>query len=347
MQNTSKPDIKNLTKERLIQWLQEHHIEPYRASQIFKWIYLRQVDDFKDMTDLNKPMRNLLSEHFNINRLEKLDTQTAQDGTKKYLFQLDDGCRIESVLIPERDHYTLCVSSQVGCAQGCKFCLTAKQGFTRNLTPAEIISQVRDVATETKGAIPLSNLVLMGMGEPLANYQNVIQAIRMITDNDQGLRFSKRKVTLSTAGLIPKLSDLGKDAKINIAISLNATDNETRNRLMPINRKYPIEDLISACRQYPLPPTRRITFEYILIKDVNDSEKDAERLVRLLRPLKAKINLIPFNEFEGSVYSRPDDRIIDNFQSILLKHHYTVVIRKSKGRDISAACGQLSGSYNG
>lgn len=347
MQNTSKPDIKNLTKERLVQWLQEHHIEPYRASQILKWIYLRQADDFKDMTDLNKPMRRLLSDHFSINRLERLDTQTSQDGTKKYLFRLDDGCRIESVLIPERDHYTLCVSSQVGCAQGCTFCLTAKQGFTRNLTPGEIIAQVRDVARETKRAIPMSNLVLMGMGEPLANYQNVIQAIRMITDNDQGLRFSKRKVTLSTAGLIPKLSDLGKDVKINIAISLNATDNETRNRLMPINRKYPIEDLITACRQYPLPPTRRITFEYILIKDVNDSEKNAERMVRLLRPLKAKINLIPFNEFEGSTYSRPDERVIENFQEILLKHHYTVVVRQSKGRDISAACGQLSGSYNG
>lgn len=347
MQKTLKPDIKNLTKERLVQWLQDRKIDSYRASQILKWIYLQQADNFENMTDLNKPMRALLSDHFTINRLERLDTQTSQDGTKKYLFKLDDGCLIESVLIPERDHYTLCISSQVGCAQGCRFCLTAKQGFARNLTPGEIIAQVRDVAKEVEGSKPMSNIVLMGMGEPLANYRNVIHAIHIITDNDEGLRFSKRKVTLSTAGLIPKLSDLGKDTEINLAVSLNATDNETRNRLMPINRKYPIENLIAACKDYPLPPTRRITFEYILIKDVNDSEKDAERLSRLLRPLKAKINLIPFNEFEGSDYSKPDDQTVDRFQEILLKHHYTVVIRQSKGRDISAACGQLSGSYNG
>ena len=347
MQKTLKPDIKNLTKEQLIQWLQDHKIDSYRASQILKWIYLGQADNFENMTDLNKQMRSLLSDHFTINRLERLDTQTSQDGTKKYLFKLDDGCLIESVLIPERDHYTLCISSQVGCAQDCRFCLTAKQGFARNLTPGEIIAQVRDVGKEVEGSKPMSNIVLMGMGEPLANYRNVIHAIHIITDNDEGLRCSNRKVTLSTAGLIPKLSDLGKDTKINLAVSLNATDNETRNRLMPINRKYPIEDLIAACKDYPLPPTRRITFEYILIKDVNDSEKDAERLSRLLRPLKAKINLIPFNEFEGSGYSRSDDRTVDRFQEILLKHHYTVVIRQSKGRDISAACGQLSGSYNG
>jgi 23S rRNA (adenine2503-C2)-methyltransferase len=347
MQKTLKPDIKNLTKEQLIQWLQDHKIESYRASQILKWIYHKQADDFEDMTDLNKSMRALLSDHFTINRLERLDTQTSRDGTQKYLFKLVDGCLIESVLIPEKDHYTLCISSQVGCAQNCRFCLTAKQGFARNLTPGEIIAQVRDVAKEVEGPKPMSNIVLMGMGEPLANYRNVIHAIHIITDNDEGLRVSNRKVTLSTAGLIPKLLDLGKDTKINLAVSLNATDNETRNRLMPINRKYPIEDLIAACKDYPLPPTRRITFEYILIKDVNDSEKDAERLSRLLRPLKAKVNLIPFNEFEGGGYSRSDDRTVDRFQEILLKHHYTVVIRQSKGRDISAACGQLSGSYNG
>ena len=347
MQKTLKPDIKNLTKDQLIQWLQDHKIDSYRASQILKWIYLRQADDFENMTDLNKQMRDLLSDHFTINRLERLDTQISQDGTKKFLFKLDDGCLIESVLIPEKDHYTLCISSQVGCAQDCRFCLTAKQGFTRNLTPGEIIAQVRDMAKEVDGSKPMSNIVLMGMGEPLANYRNVIHAIHIITDNDEGLRCANRKVTLSTAGLIPKLSDLGKDTKINLAVSLNATDNETRNRLMPINRKYPIEDLIAACKDYPLPPTRRITFEYILIKDVNDSEKDAERLSRLLRPLKAKINLIPFNEFEGSGYSRSDDRTVDRFQEVLLQNHYTVMIRQSKGRDISAACGQLSGSYNG
>ncbi|MDO9109843.1 MAG: 23S rRNA (adenine(2503)-C(2))-methyltransferase RlmN, partial [Desulfatirhabdiaceae bacterium] len=207
-----------------------------------------------------------------------------------------------------------------------------------------IVSQVRDIKKHI-GTQPLSNIVLMGMGEPLANYSNVVQAIRILTDRDFGLEFSTRKVTLSTAGLVPELLQLGKDVTVNLAVSLNATDNETRSRLMPINRKYPLESLLEACRQYPLAPRKRITFEYILIQGINDSREDAQRLSKLLRPIKAKINLIPFNEHPGSLFRRPDEKTILNFQDILVQNHYTAMVRNSKGQDISAACGQLRATH--
>jgi 23S rRNA (adenine2503-C2)-methyltransferase len=340
---SNKKDIKELTKDQLVSWLENKGVKPYRAGQILKWIYLRQSDTFDIMTDLGKEIRTLLSRHFTINRLEKVCIETSQDGSKKYLFKLEDGKHIESVLIPEKDHYTLCISSQVGCAQGCKFCLTAKGGFIRNLTKREIVDQVRDIKNDLDDSKCLTNIVFMGMGEPLANYNNVVSAINTITDSEFGLNFSSRRVTLSTAGLVPKLFDLGRDTSINLAISLNATDNKTRTMLMPINRKYPIEKLIDACRRYPLKPRRRITFEYILIKGINDSLEDAKRLVKLLRPIKAKINLIPFNEHEGSDFLRPEESVIHKFQEILHQNNYTAIIRHSKGRDISAACGQLRG----
>ena len=288
MSFSQKTEITDISKEQLVTWLKARNISPYRASQILKWVYLRQEDKFENMTDLAKPLRKMLSEHFTIRRLVKLRTETSRDGSQKILFQLEDGNLIESVLIPERDHYTLCISSQVGCAQGCRFCLTARRGFIRNLTPGEIISQVRDILKDIVLPQRLSNIVLMGMGEPLANYSNVVTAIQMITDNDTGLKFSNRKVTLSTAGLASKLHSLGTDTRVNLAVSLNAADNDTRSRLMPINRKYPIETLLDVCRTYPLPPGRRITFEYILIEGVNDSEKDAVTLSKLLRQIKAK-----------------------------------------------------------
>jgi 23S rRNA (adenine2503-C2)-methyltransferase len=335
-------DIKDLNREQLIAWLESHGIAPYRAVQILKWIYLRQSDSFEVMTDLGKDIRSLLSSCFTIDRLEKTCVETSLDGSRKYLFKLTDGNYIESVLIPEKDHYTLCISSQVGCAQGCCFCLTGSGGFVRNLTAGEIIAQVRDICKETADqAMPLSNIVFMGMGEPLVNYKNVITAIDVITNNDFGLRFSNRRVTVSTAGIIPRIADLGNDTKISLAVSLNATDNPTRSLLMPINRKYPLEKLIDACRTYPLQPKRMITFEYILIKDVNDSVENAKRLVKLLRPVRAKVNLIPFNEHSGSDFKRPDESVISRFQEILSSAHYTVIIRRSKGQDISAACGQL------
>ena len=335
-------DIKELTKDELIVWLKTRGIQPYRAGQILKWIYLRQADTFDVMTDIKKEIRNQLSQHFFIHRLEKARIETSKDGSKKYLFKLYDGKYVESVLIQEKDHYTLCISSQVGCAQGCRFCLTARGGFIRNLTKGEIINQVRDIAFDIGEPKHLSNIVMMGMGEPLANFSNVVEAIHVITDMDAGLGFSSRRVTVSTSGLIPKLSDLGRETAVNLAVSLNATENKTRDMLMPVNRKYPIEQLLKACANYPLTSRRKITFEYILIKGINDSEQDAKRLAKLLRPLRAKINLIPFNSYEKSEFQRPEESVILKFKEILSKTNYTAIVRYSKGQDISAACGQLS-----
>lgn len=336
-----KTNILDLTREQLIFWLDKQEIASYRAGQIQKWTYLRQADGFEAMTDLSKDIRALLTQHFEIHRLDIVTVEASRDGSQKYLFKLRDGKHIESVLIPERDHYTLCVSSQVGCAQGCLFCLTAAGGFERNLTCGEIIAQVRDIKNHMRESKRLTNIVFMGMGEPLANYKHLVAAIETITDSSSGLGFSKRRVTVSTAGLVPHLTALGRDTNVNLAVSLNATDNETRSKLMPINRTYPLEELLNACREYRLAPSRRITFEYILIKGINDSAEDAHRLGKLLQPIKSKINLIPFNTYEGCAYDRPDEAAIHRFQQILIDKNYTVIIRHSKGQDISAACGQL------
>ena len=337
----NKTDIKQLSSKQLASWLKNNEIEPYRSAQILKWIYVKQADSFDIMTDLSKEFRKILSLNFSIKRLEKVTTKKSQDGSIKYLFKLEDKNHIESVLIPEKDHYTLCISSQVGCAQGCSFCLTAKDGFIRNLTKDEIVSQVRDIKKDHAGPKPVTNIVFMGMGEPLANYKNVVAALHTILNNDFGLGFSSRRVTISTAGLVQKLSDLGSETAVNLAVSINATENETRSMLMPINRKYPIEKLLDACRRYHLKPRRRITFEYILLKGINDSTKDANRLVKLLRPIRAKINLIPFNEFKESAFRRPDESIVNGFLEILHRKGCTAIVRHSKGQDICAACGQL------
>jgi 23S rRNA (adenine2503-C2)-methyltransferase len=336
-----RQDVKNFTEDSLVQWLGKHDIAAYRAGQILRWIYHRGVSSFSDMTDLSKDFRGFLSERLVITRLETERVQTSRDGSMKYLFCLRDGQHVESVLIPEPGHWTLCISTQVGCAMGCKFCLTGRGGLVRNLEPAEIVNQICAVTEDLQGPDPLTNIVLMGMGEPLANYENVVQAIRTIEGNN-GLQFSSRRVTLSTAGLVPRIEDLGRDVRVNLAVSLNAADDDTRSRLMPINRTYPIETVLSACRRFPLPPRRTIMFEYVLIAGVNDAPSDAERLARLLRPLRAKINLIPFNPFEGADFKRPEEDVILAFQEVLLNRHYTVIIRHSKGSDICAACGQLS-----
>lgn len=346
MNDIPKTDIKDLTKQELASWLHDHGLRSFHTDQIFKWIYIRQADSFHTMTDLSKAARSLLSLHFIIPRLDIKDMVKSEDGSQKYLFQLTDGRYIESVLIPEKDHYTLCISTQVGCAQGCLFCMTAKAGFVRNLTPGEITAQIRDIKYDMADSALLKNIVFMGMGEPLANFANVIRAIEVITDGDSGFKFSTRRVTVSTAGLVPKLSDLGRSTSVNLAISLNATDDKKRSMLMPINRKYPIKKLMEACEQYPLPNRRKITFEYILIKGMNDSDEDATRLIELLRPIKAKINLIPFNEHKGSEFKRPSDDMVRNFQKILSDNGYTTIVRFSKGRDISAACGQLGADLN-
>ncbi len=340
---SSKIDIKDLSRRQLTDWLTTRGRRLFRTDQILRWVYLRQTDRFEEMTNLGKPLRSDLEATFVNPRLEIENEVTSRDGSRKLLFRLHDGLHIETVIIPEKDHFTLCISSQVGCSQGCRFCMTARGGLVRNLSTGEIISQVRDVQQRVnlEGGMPLTNIVFMGMGEPLANYQNVVHALDMISDGDFGLKISSRRVTVSTAGLVPKMADLGRDTRVNLAVSLNAADDDTRSRLMPINRKYPIADLMAACRRYPLPPRRKITFEYILMKGINDSMADARRLIKLLRPIKSKINLIPFNEHPGSDFQRSDPSRISRFQEFLADHHYTVIVRHSKGQDIGAACGQL------
>jgi len=296
------------------------------------------------MTNISKPLRASLQKEVNIHHLEKVKVLTSEDGTRKFLFQLSDGHFIESVLIPEEDHATLCISSQAGCAMGCLFCLTAKRGLKRNLKASEIVDQVIQVRRSMDVPDRLTNIVLMGMGEPLANYDAVIKAIHNMISAD-GMNLSHRKVTLSTCGLVPQIKKLGNDLTVNLAVSLNAADDEIRNYLMPVNQKYPLEDLIAACKNFPLPNRRMITFEYILIKGVNDRPQDAQKLKGLLSGLRAKINLIPLNaQSDAQLTAPPMERILQ-FQDILVQNHFTAIIRKSRGSDILAACGQLSGKY--
>ena len=337
-------DIKIMTRGDLLGWLADHQVRAFRADQILKWVYLRLADSFEQMTDLRKDFRSLLDQHFIIQRPQILKTETAGDGTRKFLFGLEDGNTVESVLIPERSHYTLCVSSQVGCAFGCRFCVTGRGGLVRNLNRAEIINQVWEIRKQLDDPTQLTNLVFMGMGEPLANYKALVTAIEALTNSDWGMKFASRRVTVSTAGLVPRLLDLGRDTQVNLAVSLNAVDDATRSRLMPINRTYPIKDLLAACRHFPLRSGRKITFEYILIKGLNDSVAHARRLAKLLAPIKAKINLIPVNPSEDSVYERPSEENIQAFQAVLIGKHYTSVVRYSKGQEIMAACGQLRSS---
>jgi 23S rRNA (adenine2503-C2)-methyltransferase len=268
---------------------------------------------------------------------------TDKDGTRKLLFRLLDGERIESVLIDEERRLTLCVSSQVGCALGCRFCLTGEQGYRRNLSAGEIVDQICAARRELGPEERITNLVFMGMGEPLANLQQVAKALEIIT-SDHGLNFSTRKVTLSTVGLVPEMLELSRLFPIKLAVSLHAADNETRSRIMPINRRYPLEELLEACRQLELPRRQRITFEYLLLAGVNDSAADAHKLAKLLKGLRAKINLIPFNEYPGSPFKRPAPNRIEDFQKILQEEHYTATVRQSRGAGIMAACGQLTHS---
>ena len=338
-------NILNFTRDDLAVWLEGKGIRSFRAGQIFKWIYIRQVDTFEQMTDLSKELRKILGDYFYIERLFLDDKQISVDTTEKFLHRLADGQHIESVLIPEKDHFTLCVSSQVGCAQDCQFCLTAKGGFIRNLNISEMIAQIRDaryyLIQKDLNPLKLSNIVFMGMGEPLVNYKNLVKALEIITDSDYGLKFSPRRVTVSTCGIVPKITQLGLDTSVNLAVSLNATTDKARSSLMPINKKYPLSQLLEACRTFTMKPRNKITFEYILMKGVNDTEADAQRLVKLLAPIKAKVNLIPFNEHEKSKFKRPSKIEISDFLQILLDQNLTAITRKSKGDDISAACGQL------
>jgi 23S rRNA (adenine2503-C2)-methyltransferase len=337
----NKVDLKDLDLEETNDWIEKCGIEPYRAEQIRKWVFGRQVESFQEMTNLSKELRSFLDAQCDISSLKVVKAQTSRDGTKKYLFELEDGHRIESVLIPEEGHYTACVSSQVGCAMGCAFCLTGKQGLIRSLKSSEIVNQVIQIKKLMDEPEKLTNIVFMGMGEPLANFEAVKKAVHNILSLG-ALNFSHRRVTISTCGIVPVIERLGRELSVNLAVSLNAPDDATRSLLMPINRKYPLAELIEALRVYPLQKGRRITFEYILIRDMNDRPEDARTLARLLNNIRAKINLIPFNHYSGSPFQPPDEERVLEFQRELIGKQLTATIRHSKGGDISAACGQLS-----
>jgi len=343
-----RTNIKTYSITAFEEWLVENDIKPYRATQIFKWLYKFHADSFQVMTDISLALRKKLSDQFSIVMPSIAQILASTDGSRKIVFRLHDGYHIESVLIPERNHYTLCISSQVGCAQGCKFCLTAKMGLIRNLSHDEIVSQVQLVLRDIQPdlSMPMTNIVFMGMGEPLANYDHVKRAIEILIDSKYGYQFSTRKITLSTCGIIPNMIRFSQDLPVQIAISLNATENDTRSMLMPVNRKYPIEHLLDTCQNYSLRPSRMLTMEYVLIKNINDGISHANMLCQLLRGLRVKINLIPYNPHLGSDFERPDQSVIDAFQKTLIKNNFTVIIRQSKGSDISAACGQLSSEMN-
>ena len=290
----TKKDLKELNSIETIEWVEKQGMASYRANQIRRWLFTKDIKAFDEMTDLSEPVRRLLNDRANLTHLAVVKVETSEDTTQKFLFRLWDGLLIESVLIPEKDHFTIYISSQAGCTMGCRFCLTAKQGFKRNLTTAEIIDQIIMVRRSMNNPAKLTNIVFMGMGEPLLNYQSVVRAIQNIIGGE-GMNFSRRKVTVSTCGIAPFIVKLGEDTQINLAVSLNAGDDKIRDYLMPVNKKYPLKSLISSCRAFPLPNRGMITFEYILIRGINDRKKDAMNVVRLLSGLKAKINLIALN----------------------------------------------------
>jgi 23S rRNA (adenine2503-C2)-methyltransferase len=321
--------------------LAERGHQRFHARQIFKWIYAKGVTDFLDMTDLSLPLRADLAEHFRISTPTLIRKEISSDGTVKFLLGLADGRQIESVFIPDTPSQTFCVSTQVGCAMKCGFCLTGKMGLVRNLTAGEIAGQVRLLAGELGLRESKFNIVLMGMGEPLHNYENTMKALRMLND-ERGLAVSPKRVTLSTVGVLPALERLATEPLMpNLAISLHATTEDQRDALVPVNRKYGLEEILAAARKFPLKRRNRITFEYVLLAGVNDTPEDARRLVRLLGNIRSKVNLIPLNEAAGISFKRPADERVDRFAKILADAHLTVSVRKSRGRDIRAACGQL------
>jgi 23S rRNA (adenine2503-C2)-methyltransferase len=338
---STRPDLAGLELPEMEAAFEAAGLQKFRARQVYQWIYRKGVTDFGRMTNLSQPLRAQLAERFTISTPELIHEARSTDGTRKFLFQLADGKRIESVYIPDTPKQTFCISSQVGCAMDCDFCLTGKMGFVRNLTPAEITGQVRVLAEQTGLLDRPFNIVLMGMGEPLHNYDAVMTSMRMLAD-EQGLAVSPRRVTLSTVGIVPAMERLASEPMMpNLAVSLHATTNATRDKIAPVNRKYPLEQLLDACRRFPLKRRNRITFEYVLLDGVNDTPEDARRLARLLGDIKAKVNLLPLNAAPGIPYERPSDDRVNAFAQILADHHITVSVRKSRGRDIRAACGQL------
>ena len=334
-------DLASMTLPELEEAFELRGYPRFRARQVFSWIYAKGVTTFDEMTDLSRELRGELARHARIRTPALIHKELSSDGTVKFLLGLEDGRRIESVFIPDTPSQTFCVSTQVGCAMKCGFCLTGKMGLVRNLTAGEIAGQVRVLA----GALGLRNskfnIVLMGMGEPLHNYDNTMTALRMLND-EHGLAVSPRRVTLSTVGVLPALERLATEPLMpNLAISLHATTEDHRDLLVPVNRKYGLADILEAARRFPLSRRNRITFEYVLLRGVNDTPEDARRLVKLLGDIRCKVNLIPLNEAAGIGFERPSDDRINNFARILANGALRVSVRKSRGRDIRAACGQL------
>ena len=343
-----RPNLLGQSREALEKSVESIGEKPFRAKQLWHWIYHRGATDFSVMTDLSKSLRTKLEDRFVIARPSATREQTSTDGTRKWLFQFDDGQKAETVFIPEEDRGAVCVSSQVGCTLTCRFCHTGTQRLVRNLTPAEIVGQFM-VARDSYGEWPtptderrmLSNIVLMGMGEPLYNFDNVATAMKIVMADD-GIAVGKRRITLSTSGVVPEIHRCGEELGVNLAISLHAPDDETRDVIMPINKKYPLKDLMQACRSYPgASNARRITFEYVMLKGLNDTPAHARALVKLVKGVPCKFNLIPFNPWPGTPYECSDDDVIQAFAQTLWDAGYTAPVRTPRGRDILAACGQL------
>jgi 23S rRNA (adenine2503-C2)-methyltransferase len=341
------PNLVGMGRAGLAEEMAGFGAEPFRARQLWHWIYHRGATDFADMTNLAKGFRERLAARYELRRPEVTRALASIDGTRKWLLRFADGQEVETVHIPESDRGTLCVSSQVGCTLTCTFCHTGTQRLVRNLSAAEIVAQIM-VARDALGEWPspqtdrqLTNIVLMGMGEPLYNFENVAAAMKIVMD-PEGLAVSRRKITLSTAGVVPMLARCGAELGVNLAVSLHAVNDELRDRLVPLNRKYPIRELLDACRNYPgSSNARRITFEYVMLKGVNDSPAEARELVRLIRGIPAKVNLIPFNPWPGAPYECSDEAAIAAFSDIVFAAGYSAPVRTPRGRDISAACGQL------
>jgi 23S rRNA (adenine2503-C2)-methyltransferase len=341
MSATSRIDIAETDLHELETALAELGQPRFHGRQIFQWIYKRGVTDFEQMSDLPRELRAHLSSTFTATTPVVERVEQSSDGTTKFLLRLTDGKHIESVYIPDTPAQTFCISTQVGCAMRCAFCLTGKMGIDRSLTAGEIAGQVRVLASELGMLDRRFNIVLMGMGEPLHNYDATMKALRILAE-EHGFAMSPRRMTLSTVGVLPALERLATESLMpNLAISLHATTEEQRDLLVPINRKYGLKELLDACRRFPLKRRERITFEYVMLQDINDSPEDARRLVRLLNGIRGKVNLLPLNEAPGIPFDRPSDERVDRFARILSEHGMTVSVRKSRGRDIRAACGQL------
>ena len=343
MKADEKPNIKDLSVSELADYLAAAKHPAYRAKQVWQWLFREHVTDFAAMSNLPAGLREQLERSFTIGRLSILRRHASQDGTVKFLFGLVDGKSIESVVIPEPNRLTICISTQVGCAYGCAFCATGLLGLMRNLSCGEIVEQILEANRAMSDGRRITNVVLMGMGEPLANYAQTLRALEIMIDATWGLEISPRKITLSSVGLVPQIQKLMEETNITFAISLHAATEELRGRLMPVNRKYSLEQLFDCCRNLPLPRRKRITFEYVLLGGVNDALEDAQALCQVLRGVPSKVNLIPFNPHPGSEFHRPTDEAVKRFRQVLFDHQLQVNVRRPRGDDIAAACGQLQG----